>query len=126
VNWRHPHWPPLPLPPDVCGALYARIIERLEREVGEWPGEVTCWDWPGAKTHDGHGVVKYGGRLYYVHRVVWGFQHGRDPGRSLVRHTCDRPPCANGSHHLLGTLTMNARDYWRRQVGRAAQPGGLS
>ena len=58
---------------------------------------------------------EYGRRNVMAHRLAFYLAHGRWP--ALVRHTCDRPRCANAAHLLEGTQRDNIHDCIDR--GRA-------
>lgn len=119
----------------LCGAHYQRfrrtgsvgLTERTFEQV-VWEkiavaGPDECWEWQAArcsKSSGNHGQVwsPQAQRLVYAHRVVWEFANGEllDP-YTVVRHTCDNPPCCNPAHLVAGTQADNVRDMVER--GRA-------
>ena len=73
-----------------------------------------CWIWTGATNKGGYGVVRHGGRVGSVHRLVMD----APPGQT-VRHTCDNPPCYNPHHLISGTQAENMLDM--KSKGRASR-----
>ena len=77
--------------------------------------ETGCWEWTGQRDQDGYGRAS----RTQAHRLMWRVVHGTAPGRLLVRHKCDNPPCVNPDHLELGTQQDNMDDCVRR--GRSRQ-----
>jgi hypothetical protein len=83
-----------------------------------------CWPWIGFCNAQGYGRTWIGDHGYYAHRVIFDLVNpGRitlkappikDGGATVVRHTCDNPPCCNPRHLVLGTHTDNMQDKVRR------------
>lgn len=94
---------------------------------GFWPkvqrgGPNDCWPWLAACNHErgGYGVFNDRGRMYRAHRLAFELGTGISPGRQVVMHTCDNPPCCNPAHLKLGTQAENIAD----QVAKQRQPRG--
>lgn len=92
-------------------------------------GPDECWPWTGAVDKNGYGIF-WGGERYphnnapkMIKATRWGWEHyhGTGPGKLMVRHRCDNPPCQNPADWLLGTHTDNMRDM--RERGRSRGPG---
>ena len=77
----------------------------------------TCWNWLGAKSHDGYGHIEIGGKYFHAHVLIYILFKGRVPPKKIVRHSCDNRPCVNPEHLLVGTHGDNAKDKSER--GRA-------
>lgn len=98
---------------------YRPIQERLWEKVeinSEHP--MGCHEWTGAKIRQGYGTIFSEGRSHLVHRLVYRFCHGVDPGDLCVMHTCDNPSCCNPEHLRLGTVRDNNAD--RHLKGRSS------
>lgn len=79
-----------------------------------------CWEFRGATTHFGHGVLGRGARgqgNVLAHRVMWEWLMGPVPKGMCVLHHCDNPPCVRLGHLFLGTRADNNRDMWAKGRG---------
>jgi hypothetical protein len=83
--------------------------------VGEFDD---CWEWQGARTVAGYGVVGHDGVHYSAHRVMAGAL-----ADDVVLHTCDNPPCCNPRHLRVGTQRDNIADAVAK--GRMGRPAGV-
>lgn len=73
--------------------LPARLASRLQRT------DAGCLEWTGYRNRQGYGQVKWQGRLWPVHKLVWTLTNGPVPDGLVVDHQeCDNPPCAEVSH----------------------------
>ena len=93
----------------VRGSLEERFLYRIEKLVGV----DGCWEWPGALTGKGYGVIQEGSagsKLLLAHRVSYQVLNGDIPDGMLVMHTCDNTTCVNPDHLVLGTHSDNALD----------------
>lgn len=91
----------------------------LERRVINSNG---CWEWTGAKSSFGHGLVRYKesndipgrGKLVRVHRLAAMLWKGLSLDDPLhVCHDCpggDNPVCFNPKHLFIGTQRDNIQD----------------
>lgn len=78
-----------------------------------------CWLWKAGLTSGGYGFFNVGKyNQYRSHRLAYYFTHGEDPGKLMVCHRCDNPPCCNPYHLFLGTHQDNVAD--RVLKGRTA------
>ena len=71
-----------------------------------------CIEWHRCRNQQGYGQWVFQGRQRQAHRVIFYFHHGYWP--TVVRHTCDNPPCVNIEHLLPGTHADNNRDMVER------------
>lgn len=69
-----------------------------------------CWIWQGSKSSEGYGQVTIQGKTIGTHRFSYKYHKKIDPGKYLVCHTCDNPPCVNPNHLWLGTEKDNVHD----------------
>jgi hypothetical protein len=68
-----------------------------------------CWPW--GNLIGEYGITWFDGRKEFAHRIAWMLHnHKGIPNRLLIRHTCNNPPCCNGSHLRLGNAKLNADD----------------
>jgi len=72
----------------------------------------------GKRLPTGYGRVNWQRREVYAHRLVAEWFIGPVSAESIVRHSCDNPPCCNPAHLSIGTQHENIDDMHRR--GRAA------
>lgn len=83
------------------------------------PGD--CWQWTGAKTHGGYGVIGIGhAHLLRAPRVSYEMHIGPIPPGMVIRHKCDNPPCVNPAHLEVGTLRDNTHDAVSRGRSRGS------
>lgn len=85
-------------------------------------GPDACWPWLGKTDRNGYGFFSENGEHVLAHRRAYELMHGRIPDGegyhgTVIRHSCDFPPCCNTSHHVPGTQADNGRDMAVR--GRA-------
>lgn len=65
-----------------------------------------------------YGQVKYNGKQYRVHNLMYRLIYGEIPKGLNVLHECDVPQCCNPKHLFLGTVMDNSIDMMSK--GRAA------
>ena len=66
-----------------------------------------CWLWTAAKSHDGYGLFRYGGKNAYAHRVSYEWANGPVvPGLDLD-HLCRVRSCVNPAHLEPVTRRIN-------------------
>ncbi len=73
-----------------------------------------CWIWTAGAARSGYGKIKWRGRTYRAHRVVYELSVGPLVSGQLVLHRCDVRRCCNPSHLYLGTMSDNTTDSSRR------------
>jgi hypothetical protein len=102
-----------------------RLSRSVPVEIRLWSRVVkteSCWLWQGRATQFGHGRLRYLGRAWMAHRLVWHLTYGPIPDGMLVCHHCDNPRCVNPDHLFLGTYSDNTQDMLRK--GRGNPPIG--
>lgn len=91
------------------------VFERIE---GKYVVSEGCWEWTGAKTSDGYGIIGEGGKHsgnLYAHRVAWEKWRGPIPEGAEVDHLCYNTSCINPDHLEPVTPRVN-KD--RARLGR--------
>lgn len=83
--------------------------DRLMRHVRVDPDG--CWAWTGAMFCKGYGNFRWStDRNVSAHRAMYEVLYGPIPGRLVVMHLCDNPPCCRPDHLRLGTYAENTAD----------------
>lgn len=86
--------------------------------------ETGCWEWAGAKTSSGYGVLGRGrrgmGNVRASH-VSWRIHCGPIPEGLWVLHRCDNPACCRPDHLFLGTAADNVHDCMNKGRDRFFQ-----
>ncbi len=121
----------------LCGMHYTRLLTRGDASyesgrnyaVGDtaeerlWSlvdkrGEDDCWEWQGAKNHQGYGQLQFQHQKHMTHRLAWECANQK-MAVLFILHSCDNPPCCNPKHLREGTQQDNANDASER--GRMGQ-----
>ena len=85
-------------------------MERFWEKV-DIRGVDDCWEWQGAKTQDGYGIM--GGNNWSsvgAHRISYMIHHGEPPIRSHILHSCHTRSCVNPAHLRPGSPAENMAD----------------
>jgi hypothetical protein len=96
------------------------LEERFKKKFAEAEG---CWEWQGARSTKGYGVIQEAGRgsrLLLAHRVSYQIHRGEIPNGKLVLHSCHNRGCVNPSHLRSGTQSENIREAF--DAKRKVQP----
>jgi hypothetical protein len=103
------------------------IPELTEKEKARFWSKVgvsepsVCWPWIGRKDKNGYGIFQTfrGGKEqnWRATRVAWKLLK-EDPADLEMAHSCDNPPCMNGSHLNAETHVDNMKEIKLR--GRCA------
>lgn len=73
-----------------------------------------CWEWTGAKTSNGYGVLSVHSRPVYAHRLSWMISNGDIQSGKCVCHHCDNPSCVNPHHLFIGSYRDNTLDMCKK------------
>ena len=69
-----------------------------------------CWEWTGAVSPTGYGVMSIANVSVMTHRLAWTIYKSSIPVNMQVCHHCDNPKCNNVNHMFLGTAKDNMQD----------------
>jgi hypothetical protein len=93
-----------------------RLLARIEKR------EDGCWEFWGATTDNGYGVINIGGgRTDRTHRVAYAHFKGEIRDGLVIDHRCLNKLCCNPDHLEMVTRAENARRQWRDGLGVASQ-----
>jgi hypothetical protein len=73
------------------------LIERIESNIIRIP-EAGCWVWTAFVDKKGYGRINVGGKIKFVHRVVYEMLKGTVPQKHDIDHLCRNPSCCNPEH----------------------------
>ena|SRR5690349_12101561 len=68
----------------------------------------SCWRWEGARIPEGYGQITIGGKIRFVHRVVYEWFCGPIPEGLQIDHLCRNTTCANPMHLEPVTPQVNS------------------
>jgi len=89
-----------------------RKKKEMESKIIKDP-KTGCWNWTGSKDKDGYPTIQMPNPnrgKFRATRIAYEIYKGIKPGKLLVCHHCDNPPCINPDHLFLGTAKDNAQD----------------
>jgi len=87
--------------------LDQRLWSRVEKTE-------SCWNWTGAFSSSGYGVISRGGRqgpLIRTHRLAYELLVGPIPDGLQIDHLCRNKRCCNPEHLESVTQAENLRRY---------------
>ena len=94
-------------------------MERKTKIVDWKVDENGCWICTShCRTEGGYPRIRYKGKHWLLHRLVYAKLKGEIPEGYVVRHTCDNRACIHPDHLVIGTQADNLRDMVER--GRSA------
>lgn len=87
--------------------IFDRLFSHLEEDADG------CWLWHGQSS--AYGLISFHGKGIQAHRLSYLlFVDDLPTGqREVIRHTCNKPGCANPAHLIKGTHSSNAYDFTR-------------
>jgi len=84
--------------------LIRREHDRVLSMVQQTP---FCWEWCGHLDRYGYGQVKFDGRLWKAHRLVYALYLGMPPDDLVLDHLCRRRLCVYPEHLEPVTVREN-------------------
>jgi len=93
------------------------ILERLEKYIDKSSGS---WIWIGNVNFRGYGKIKYNGKMWLVHRLIYELYVDHIPEGLCVCHKNDVPEDVTPSNLFLGTRYDNNLD----KINKGRQPKG--
>lgn len=72
-------------------------------------GPDDCWPWLASTRSQGHGQIKWRGRVRSAMAVALELAGKRQPKGTYALHHCNYPPCVNPKHGFWGTQGKNIR-----------------
>lgn len=85
----------------------------LERMLPHIDAVGPCWEWQRARSPLGYGRLRFQGRYWFVHRLMWVLLVGPIPDGLELDHLCFNPCCCNPDHLEPVTHAENLR---RRRI----------
>lgn len=109
----------------VTGLRKKTFIERFWAcvDIG-LPDE--CWRWKGKPGKNGYGNLSISDVQYNVHRLSFVIAHGVIDPELFVIHSCDNKICVNPAHLSQGTLEVNNREAFERNLMRRGERHGMA
>jgi hypothetical protein len=107
----------MPNHPDVWGTVRERLLAKtvVNLDAPATVDDAPCWEWTGAKTSDGYGLIWKDGRQITTHRAAYEVWFGLIPERNedgrrlVVDHLCRNHGCVNPAHLEVVTYGENAK-----------------
>lgn len=102
------------------------MLERLLARVIPEPNS-GCWLWEGALCN-GYGSVRFEGKSWFVHRLIYLLVRGPIDKGLHVLHRCDVASCCNPDHLFPGTNYDNIVDSMKKNRRKGItrnRPSGL-
>lgn len=106
--------------PPISEKIAVRFWAKVEKH-----GPDECWPWTASQWKGGYGCFKLPDRSTIVaSRYAYFLVTKHWPGRYLVCHSCDNPPCCNPAHLWLGLHKDNSDDKISKGRARTADMRG--
>jgi len=88
-------------------------FEELFWELANVSKPSECWEWGGAYSGCGYGLINRDGKRYKTHRLAYKLEYGSIE-KPQVNHHCDNKMCVNPNHLYNGTQSDNMKDAYER------------
>jgi HNH endonuclease len=111
----------------VRSQMTPKSLMRIYNKI-EFPPEASgCWIWKATKnTRGGYGRVRFQGRLWLAHRLLYKLLIGEIPTGLTLDHLCRTTACTNPTHLEPVSIGVNIRRSARlcRVCGQALMREG--
>lgn len=81
------------------------IEERIKRFMAPQPNG--CIEWTGGIDTPGYGAIRYEGKRWRAHRLIYTLFRNPIPERKILDHLCRNRRCVNLDHLELTTQSVN-------------------
>lgn len=86
---------------------FGSLPERIRSRIKVCPA-TGCWRWTGRwNSGNGYGKIRWNGRIYVAHRLVYELLVGSIPERHVLDHICRTRDCCNPAHLDPVTIQVN-------------------
>jgi hypothetical protein len=87
-----------------------RFWQKVNRKT-----KTECWEWLGAKNHEGYGRFKVKGKILSPHRISLSLATSTISTNEYACHRCDNPSCCNPNHLFFATQSQNMKDCQKKR-----------
>lgn len=91
-------------------------LKKLNSKIIRNVNSKGCWYWTGFHKPKGYAQIKWNGKTYSLHKLMFILFKGSIPKHLVCRHTCNNTRCVNPDHIILGTHLDNANDAKRFEL----------
>lgn len=97
------------------------LTGSLPKSLSKWiKSSGGCLIWTGLKNRNGYGRVKFRGRWYFTHRLVYTITRGEIPKGWVIHHTCFHHSCCRPAHLRAMTRKGHKQLHARLHAQRVA------
>ena len=84
-------------------------------------GPKGCLNWTGAKDARGYGLLWFGGKNWWVHRLAYTLTYGSVPQGKDVHHSCENKTCGRPDHLIALSHREHPIEYLKKDGLTPAQ-----
>jgi len=90
-----------------------KLADRIKQRTSSLQDKNGCLKWIGSINSRGYGNIRYKGKTFQVHRIVYKIYKGRFPEHLYIGHRCNNKSCVNPDHLYPCTHKQNILDAIR-------------